>query len=281
MNRSTRSRATKRITSRCTKGRRSPSFQDEAPIQCGPPGCGTLVNGRPEAQTILFQSGDKEIGGYLALPGGAGRHRAIIAIHEWWGLTDWVKEQATRLAANGFIVLAVDLYEGKVTANRPEARKLKRSMPQNRTILELKAAFDSMAARPDVDPKGISSVGWSMGGGLALQLAIYEPRLAACVVNYGAPATDPVEIAKITAPVLGNFGALDRGIPQADVRAFETVMKSLNKLVDIKIYSGAGHAFANPNNKRGYRPEAADDAWFRTLRFCASAACVQSAYDKI
>ena len=182
-----------------------------------------------------------------------------------------MKEQAARLVAHGYVVLAVDLYRGKVTASRSEARKLRRGVPENRAIRDMKAAFNSLAARPDVQSKHIGAIGWSMGGNFALQLAIHEPRLAACVVNYGTLTTDPVDIEKINAQVLGNFGALDRVVSPTEVRAFEKSMKALGKSVDIKIYSGAGHAFENPNNKRGYRPEAAADAWSRILKFYAQA----------
>jgi carboxymethylenebutenolidase len=225
---------------------------------------------RPKAtktQMVTFQSGPENVTAFLASTGEPGRQRAVIAIHEWWGLNDWVKEQATHLAANGYIVLAVDLYDGKVTDNPSEARKLKRDLRKDRAIRDLKAAFDYLAGRPDVDPKHICSMGWSMGGGLALQLAIHEPRLAACVVNYGSLPTEPVEIKKVNAQVLGIFGSLDRGIPPDKVRAFEKVMNAVQKPVDIKIYDGAGHAFENPTNKNGYRPEAAADAWIRTLTF--------------
>jgi carboxymethylenebutenolidase len=220
---------------------------------------------------VAFRNGDEKISGMLALPGSGRRHPAIIAIHEWWGLTDWVKGQATRLAANGCVVLAVDLYRGKVAVNRSQARKLKSALPTERAIQDLKAAFHYLAARPDVDGKRIGSIGWSMGGGFALQLAIHEPQLSACVVNYGTLPTNPVDIEKIKAPVLGNFGALDRGIPPAEVRTFEKVMKSLNKSVDIKIYIGAGHAFQNPDNQHDYRPEASADSWLRILAFFTQA----------
>jgi len=105
-----------------------------------------------------------------------------------------------------------------------------------RAIQDLKAAFHYLAARPDVGGKRIGAIGWSMGGGFAIQLAIHEPQLSACVVNYGALPTNPADIGNIKAPVPGNFGALDRGIPSPEVRTFERVMKSLNKSVDIKIY---------------------------------------------
>ena len=151
--------------------------------------------------------------------------------------------------------------------SRPILLKLANSsaaLRQERAIGDLKAAFDYLADRPDVDPKHIGSLGWSMGGGLAVQLAIHEPQLAACVVNYGPLPTNTGDIQKIDAPVLGIFGALDRGIPADKVRAFEQCMKVAGKRVDIEIYSGAGHAFENPAN-RGHRPEAAADAWSHTL----------------
>ncbi|MGB7309257.1 MAG: dienelactone hydrolase family protein [Candidatus Acidiferrales bacterium] len=100
-----------------------------------------------------------------------------------------------------------------------------------------------------------------------MQLAIHEPRLAACAVNYGALPTDPTELQQITAPVLGNFGALDRGITPDDVNAFQKTMTRLGKNVNVKIYDGAGHAFENSTNATGYRPEAAADAWSRSVAF--------------
>jgi carboxymethylenebutenolidase len=106
-----------------------------------------------------------------------------------------------------------------------------------------------------------------MGGSLALQLAIHEPRLTACVAHYGSLPTNPVDIRRIDAQVLGIFGSLNRMIPLEQIRAFEQCMIAENKLVDITIYNGAGHAFENPTNKSGYRREAAADAWFRTLAF--------------
>ncbi len=106
-----------------------------------------------------------------------------------------------------------------------------------------------------------------MGGGLALQLAIHEPRLAACVVNYGPLTENSVDIQKINAEVLGIFGSLDRGIPPDKVRAFERCMNAFRNAVDIVIYDDAGHAFENPANKRGYRPAAAAGACSHTLEF--------------
>jgi carboxymethylenebutenolidase len=118
-----------------------------------------------------------------------------------------------------------------------------------------------------VEANKIGSVGWCMGGGWSIRLAMSEPKLAACAVNYGSLPTEASNIAKIMAPVLGNFGAEDRGITPDSVRAFEAAMKAAGKPCDVKIYDGAGHAFENPNNKDGYRPEAAADAWARMTAF--------------
>jgi len=86
-------------------------------------------------------------------------------------------------------------------------------------------------------------------------------------VNYGALPTDPNDIQLIFAPVLGNFGADDRGITPNDVRAFEKTMQTMRRRIDVKIYEGAGHGFENSTNANAYRPEAAADAWTRTVAF--------------
>src|SRR5690348_6739148 len=234
------------------------------------PGCAprmTLI----EPHMMTLQRGADKVSGFLAVPRHPGRHRAVIAMHEWWGLNDWVKEQATNLAANGYVAFAVDLYQGNVATNPSEARKLKRGLLDELVLRAMRASFEYLTDRPDVDPTHIGSIGWSMGGSYALQFAIHEPRLAACVVNYGALPTDPVAIQHIHAQVLGMFGALDRGIPPGTVRAFEQGMRAANKSVEIKIYHGAGHGFQNPDNTRGYRPGPAADAWSRTLAFFAHA----------
>jgi carboxymethylenebutenolidase len=224
----------------------------------------------PKTQSVEFPSGKEKASGFLVVPDKPGQYPGLIVVHEWWGLNDWVKEQSEKLAEQGYVVLAVDLYRGKTSADPSEAHELMRGLPQDRAIRDMQAAYDYLAARKDVKPGRIASIGWCMGGGLALQLAIHQPRLAAVVVNYGALPTDPNDIQQIGAAVLGNFGADDKGITPADVQAFEKTMKGLNRRIDVKVYPGAGHAFENPNNTSGYRPEAAADAWKRTLAFLHS-----------
>lgn len=213
-----------------------------------------------KTETVSYKSGDETVSGYLALPEGGGKHAAIIVIHEFWGLNDWVKEQARKYASEGYVALAVDLYRGQVATTPDDAHILMRGLPDDRGMRDLEAALAYLASRPDVEASKIGAIGWCMGGSWSIKLAEDQPKLAAFVVNYGALPTDPAIIAKIRAPMLGNFGAEDRGITPESVRAFEVAMKAAGKSTDIKIYDGAGHAFQNPNNKAGYRPEATADA---------------------
>src|ERR1700694_1607242 len=219
-------------------------------------------------ETIHFASAPGQGEGYLALPSTKGKHPAVIAIQEYWGVDDWSRAQADRFAKQGYVALAPDLYRGKSAHQDANvAHELMRGLPEDRAMADLKGAFDYLARRSDVDPSRIGVIGWCMGGGYALHLAIAEPRIAAVAINYGRLVTDPTTIAGIRPTILGNFGADDRGIPADDVRAFDAALKNAGKQSDIKIYPGAGHAFMNPNNKGGYVKAAAKDAWARIDSF--------------
>ncbi|MHB8499658.1 MAG: dienelactone hydrolase family protein [Candidatus Acidiferrales bacterium] len=218
-------------------------------------------------ETVSYKSGNETVSGFLALPAGHGKHPGIVVIHEWWGLNDQIKDETRKLAGQGYVALAVDLYRGKVATTPEEAHELMRGVPDDRGMRDLEAAYAYLASRPDVEANKIGSVGWYMGGGWSIKLAMSEPKLAACIVNYGSLPTEASSIANINAPVLGNFGADDRGITPESVRAFDGAMKAAGKSVDVKIYEDAGHAFENPNNKDGYRPQATADAWARMTAF--------------
>jgi carboxymethylenebutenolidase len=220
-------------------------------------------------QAVTFPSGDSTAQAVLYLPQGAGPHPALIVIHEWWGLNDWIKQEAAGYAAKGYVALAVDLYRGKVATTPDLAHELSRGLPQDQGVRDLTAALSYLESRKDVSRDRIGAVGWCMGGGYALQLAIAAPSLRAVAVNYGSLATDKTALARIHAPVLGNFGGQDHGIPPEAVHAFEASMQSLGIPVDAKIYPQAGHAFENPNNAGGYRAEDAADALARIDRFFA------------
>jgi carboxymethylenebutenolidase len=221
-------------------------------------------------EMVSYKSGEETVSSFLVTPAGPGPHPAVIVIQEWWGLNDWIKDQARALAKEGYVALAVDFYRGKVTSKEEEAHQLMMGAPPDRIQRDLKAAFAWLEGRKDVKAGKIGVIGWCMGGRWALALATEEPKLAVAVAYYGAPPTDPAAIARIKAPVLGNFGGDDKGPSPEQVKAFETAAKAAGKTVDVKIYEGAGHAFANVNNPwGGYREAAAKDAWSRTVAWLA------------
>jgi len=221
-------------------------------------------------QAVTWKSGEEQASGLLVTPEGKGPFPALVVIQEWWGVNDWIKDQARALAREGYVALAVDLYRGKVATKQEEAHQLMMGTPPDQALRDLQAGFAYLQAHPAVRKDRVGSIGWCMGGRYALQLATVEPKLAAAVAYYGAPPTDPAAIAAIQAPVLGSFGAEDKGPTPEQARAFEAAMKKAGKAVDIKVYDGAGHAFANVNNPwGGYRKEAAEDAWARTTAFLA------------
>ena len=219
------------------------------------------------SKDVSYKSGDETVKGILYAPEGKGQFPGILVIHEWWGLNDWVKEQAAKLSDQGYVTLALDLYRGKVAATPDEAHEIMRGVPEDRAKRDLHAAFEFLKAQPNVKKDHIGSIGWCMGGGYSLDVALQEPGLKADVINYGHLVTEPSSVEKINASVLGIFGAQDRGIPVDDVKKFESLLKEKGKKVEIVIYPDAGHAFENPNNKAGYRAEDAADAWKRTVEF--------------
>lgn len=222
------------------------------------------------SKDVSYKSGDDTVHGLIYTPAGKGPFPAIIVIHEWWGLNDWVKEQASKLADEGYFALAIDLYRGKVATTSDEAHELMRGVPEDRAQRDLHAAFAYLRSQTNVKKDRIGAIGWCMGGGYSLDVALQEPELAADVINYGHLATDAAALKRINAPILGLFGAQDRGITPDDVKKFKEQLDQLGKKNDITIYPDAGHAFENPNNKEGYRPKDAADAWERTVIFLAA-----------
>jgi len=224
---------------------------------------------------VSYKSGSETVQGILYAPDGKGPFPGIIVIHEWWGLNDWVKEQASKLADQGYVALAIDLYRGKVATTPNEAHEFMGGVPQDRAARDLQAAFAYLQSQPNVKKDRIGAIGWCMGGGYALHMALDQPKLAADIVNYGVAdyaslAKDQSALKKINAPILGLFGQQDRGIPADEVKNFAEQLDKLGKKVDITIYPDAGHAFENPNNKDGYRPKDAADAWKKIVSFFAA-----------
>jgi carboxymethylenebutenolidase len=220
-------------------------------------------------EVVLGQVQGKAARGYLARPQTppAGAHLpGLIVIHEWWGLNDNIKAATRRLAGEGYATLAVDLYGGKVADTPDGAKQLMGGVMANRdaAIAVLRAAEDFLQRQGA--PK-IGVIGWCFGGGWSLQTALEIPQgIDAAVVYYGQPEKDRARLERLRAPLLGLYGANDQSIPPAAVHEMEATLKQLGKSIEIHIYDGAGHAFANPSGTN-YRPAAADDAWQRTVAF--------------
>ncbi len=222
-------------------------------------------------KNVTFKSGDEMASGVLFTPAAKGSAKvpAIVVIQEWWGLNDWVKQQAEELASQGYETLAVDLYRGKVATTRDEAHELMSGLPVQRAMRDLRGAVAYLKSQPNVDASKIGAIGWCMGGGYAAQLAVDEPTLVADVVNYGQLPDSDAEVKAIKAKMLGNFGGKDQGIPPEAVHKFEQQMQTNGNPADFKIYPDAGHGFQNPVNKNGYNPQATADAKKRIMDFFA------------
>ncbi len=215
---------------------------------------------------VNYKSDGETVSGFLVTPEGKGPFPAIIVIQEWWGLNDQIKNKAKELAKEGYVTLAVDLYRGKATRDPEEAHELLRGLPEDRALRDLLSAVSYLKSLPSVKKDKIGSIGWCMGGGYSLSLAINSPDIKACAIYYGRLITDKNQLEKINASVIGFFGAEDRGIPVSGVKAFEEDMKELGKDTSVYIYPNAGHAFAN-EEKPSYNQAATTDSWKKTLTF--------------
>jgi carboxymethylenebutenolidase len=191
----------------------------------------------------------------------------VLVIHERWGLDDGVRAQANRIAAQGFVVLAVDLFGGQTAADISGARPMMVAVLENPELAEenIRQAYQFLI---DTGPApAIGALGWSFGGGWALNTALLFPDdLDAAVIYYGQVSDDQERLEPLNVPVLGLFGAKDRGVTSETVNDFETALEALDKDYQIEIFPGAGHAFADPTASN-YNADVAEQAWTLTVDF--------------
>jgi carboxymethylenebutenolidase len=208
----------------------------------------------------------KMLHGYLAKPATAASNApAIIVVHEWWGLNANIKAVADRYAGEGYVVLAVDLF-GRVATTPDTAMVLYQTAMKNVPAGEKNLAA-AVAYLKTQGATKIGSVGFCFGGHWSLRTGLVGGRdINAVVMYYGAPITDPAQLTRLSAPVLGLYGGLDRGIPVDSVRAMERTLKAAGRTVSINVYADANHAFANPSGQ-AYNAAAATDAWAKSLAF--------------
>ena len=220
-------------------------------------------------QEVAYGEGQKNnLVGFLAMPQDAAEPLpGIIVIHEWSGLNDQVKAMARRLAGEGYVALAVDLYGGAIATTPDKAQALMTTLLEDPESgrKNLRQAYDYLE-KYALAPR-IGSIGWDLGGSWALQTALlYPDQLDALVIYYGQVAVDRDQLAKLRLPILGFFGSEDKSIPVHDVQNLRTTLNELGKNAEVLIMIGADHGFANPSGSN-YNERSAAEAWAKTLEF--------------
>lgn len=218
-------------------------------------------------QNVTFASNGHEAHGYLVKPE-SGSGPGLIVIQEWWGLTDQIARTCDRLAEQGFVCLAPDLYGGRVAHDFDEAGELMSSLDFAQAARDLSGAVDYLLADPDVTGK-VGAIGFCMGGGFVISLAAQVgDKLSAAVPFYGVVPADFDGFANVTAPVQGHFAEQDQMTPPEKAREIEQKIAAGGAEVQFYIYAGAGHAFCNEENRLGtYDPEACELAMGRATAF--------------
>lgn len=210
----------------------------------------------------------RKIRGFLARPKVAGNYPGVIVIHEIWGLVDHIKDVSKRLASEGYVALAVDLFERETASDLETARKFRERFTKEKILKDFNAGFDYLQGLPFVKSNRIGDIGFCMGGGVSLLLACRNKGLAAAVVFYGRNPSPIDQVKNINCPILCNYAGADIAMTESDINLLKETLTKYGKVFDVKVYPGAPHAFFN-DTRGSYRPEAAKDAWKRTLDFYA------------
>lgn len=210
----------------------------------------------------------RSLDGYLSVPQGvSGSMPALIVIHEWWGLNENIIATSERLAAEGYVTLAVDLYGDRVAEVPKEAMKLMRTVMSepNLAVDNLKQAYDYLVTSAAASRVGV--IGWCFGGRWSLQTALALPNdIDAMVMYYGSVEPDKARLATLNMPILGLFAGEDPIVRPNTVEVFRKNLDDLGKTANVYIYEGSQHGFANPSGM-AYDADAAQDAWQKTLSF--------------
>ncbi len=219
-------------------------------------------------QNVTFPSNGNTAHGYLAVPAG-GSGPGVIVIQEWWGLTDHIASIADRLASEGFVALAPDLYGGKTAHDADEAGALMTALPVDGAARDLSGAVDFLLADDRVTSATVGAIGFCMGGGFVLSLAAQQgARVSAAVPFYGVGPGTPSTFTGLTAAVQGHYAEQDGFYPVDQAKAQEEQIRSESGAQVQFHYYAAGHAFHNDENPMGtYSPDDAALAWKRAVDF--------------
>lgn len=220
---------------------------------------------------VQYDGAAGKVYGYLSRPKATGPHPAVIVIHQWSGLNEHIRDVARRLAREGYVALAPDYLSrhggtAKVPGAEKGLRNIRELAPTQAVIEDTDAGFRYLRGLRVVRGDRLGVVGFCWGGGMSFAVATAVRGLKAVVVYYGS-SPSPLDLVKnIEAPVLAHYGGEDPGINKG-IPATEEAMKEHKKAFTYKIYPGAKHAFNDDSNPDRYHPEAAREAWRRTIEF--------------
>jgi carboxymethylenebutenolidase len=238
--------------------------EHDAPVPSGAPRTPRVA---VVSDTVVYGTvNGKQVTGFRSRPKDAKKDTpALVVVHEWYGLNNNIRAATERLAGEGYVALAVDLYSGDVAATPDSATKLMRRALENPSAgqANLAGAIDYLRAQ---GAKKVGSIGWCFGGRWSLEAGLVGgSKVQAVVMYYGSPVTDPARLTALQAPLLGLFGSQDAGIPVDSVKAMAAALDRLDKNETVQFFD-AGHGFANPSG-RNYNATAAESAWKSTTQF--------------
>jgi len=215
---------------------------------------------------VTFESKSGEaLNGVLAEPPGEGKAPAIVLLQEWWGVNDHIKSLVDRFAKEGFLVIAPDLYHGKIAKDGTEAASLMTDLDTLEAVKEIAAAMDFVRKHPRSNGK-VGVTGFCMGGALALATACHVPEVGAAVSFYGMPPAEKVDYAKVTAPIMMHIGEHDEWVTPKKAGHIRDEIEKHGKPVELFVYV-ANHAFVNDTRPEVYSAENAQVALDRTYEF--------------
>ncbi|GMV07740.1 MAG: hypothetical protein AMXMBFR53_40150 [Gemmatimonadota bacterium] len=237
----------------------APTAEDQLPPallgQAGPLG----------GETVRYVAGDSATAGYLAVPEGPGPFPALVIVHEWNGLVDRVREVADALAAEGYVTLAADLFQGRTGSNPDENMALVREAMADMAgvVANLDQAVAFLKSRPDVGGR-VGAMGWCFGGGVALSFGLDGAHHEATAIFYGRLVDDPAVLARMDHEVYGTFARRDQGPSPEQVEAFHAALEAAGIPNDLHVYDEVDHGFwLHVDQDPEVRSAPALDAWRR------------------
>lgn len=214
------------------------------------------------SETLSFDTGSGPSTAYVAIPD-AGNGKAVVVIHEWWGLNDHVKDIANRYAAEGFVAIAPDLYRGTIASNAEDASKLMHALQIDDGLDTIRKAMTAASEKYGISHFGIT--GYCMGGTFALRAACELEGISAAVPFYGDIPGDDV-LQKLKVPTIFVSGTRDQWISPEKVAGLEDATERFELPVQSLKYD-ADHAFFNDTRPEVYDATAAADAWAKAVAF--------------